>query len=224
VISLYLYFMITLFHRQWRMKKVINRFLGEKNYSQIVEFLRTQQWYWLFIAFVFPPFFIYFFYHLARKKIYRNHPRNCQQCQNKLVKLNDADEDEYLTKSMLLEEEIRSVDYDVWKCQSCASIEVWHYLSNYSKYTPCPKCKTIAFYTSADRTLVSATYTSRGKGERTEECKFCGHKKKSTYTIAQLVQNSSSGSSFSGGSSGGSSGGGSWGGGSSSGGGASSSW
>jgi uncharacterized protein len=224
LISLYLYFMISLFHRLWRTKKVINRFLKSNEYAHIVEFLRKQQWYWLLMGFIFPfPFFFYFFYHLARKKIYRNHPRNCQQCQHNMIKLNDLAEDEFLTKNMLLEEQIRSVDYDVWKCASCASIEISHYLSRYSKYEPCPKCKTIAYYVSADRTLQSPSYSSSGKGERTYECKFCGHTKKSTYSIAKLVRSSSSsGSSF--GSSSGSSSGGSWGGGRSGGGGASSSW
>jgi uncharacterized protein len=224
LISLYLYFLFSLFHRLWRTKKVINRFLKSNEYAHIVEFLRKQQWYWLLMGFIFPlPFFFYFFYHLARKKIYRNHPRNCQQCQHKMIKLNDLAEDEFLTKNMLLEEQIRSVDYDVWKCENCASIEISHYLNRFSKYEPCPKCKTIAYYVSGDRTLQSPSYSSSGKGERTHECKFCGHTKKSTYTIAKLVRSTSgSGSSF--GSSSGSSSGGSWGGGSSGGGGASSRW
>jgi uncharacterized protein len=224
LISLYLYFMITLIHRQLRMKKVINKFVSSREYSQIVEFLRKQDVYWFFIGLVFPPFLIYFFYLLTRKKAYRNHPRDCQQCQNKMIKLNDLAEDEYLTKNMLLEEDIKSVDYDVWKCQSCSSIEISHYLSRYSKYEPCPKCKTIAYYISSDRTLVSASYSSSGKGETTRECKYCGHKKKSTYTIAKLERTSSSSGSSFGSSSSSSSSGGSWGGGSSGGGGASSSW
>lgn len=225
LIFLYLYFMITLIHRQWRMMKVINRFRSSNEYSHIVEFLRRQQWYWLLIGFVFPlPFIFYFFYHLARKKMYRNHPRNCKQCQQKMTKLNDLAEDEYLTKSMLLEEKLKSVDYDVWKCVGCASIEIEHYLSRYSRYEPCPKCKTIAYYLSSDRTIVSPTYTAGGKGESIRECKFCGFTRKSTYAIAKLVRSSSSGSSYGGSSGGSSSSGGSWGGGSSGGGGASSRW
>lgn len=226
LMSLYLYFMLSLFQRLWRTRKVIKRFTKSNDYSHVVDFLRHQQWYWLLMVFFFPPFIIYFIYHLIRKGTYRNHPRDCQQCQQKMVKLNDLAEDEYLTKNMLLEEQIRSVDYDVWKCTGCASIEISHYLSRYSKYTPCPKCKTIAYYLKSDRTIQSASYSSSGKGESIYECKFCGHTKKSTYTIAKLVHttSSSSGSSFGGSSSSSSSSGGSWGGGSSGGGGASSSW
>lgn len=225
MIFLYLYFMITLFHRLWRTKKVINRFVKTNDYPHVVEFLRRQQWYWLLMGLLFPfPFFFYFFYHLIRKGMYRNHPRNCQQCQQKMIKLNDLAEDEYLTKNMLLEEKIRSVDYDVWKCQACSAIEISHYLSRSSKYEPCPECKTIAYYISSDRTVQSPTYSSSGKGESIRECKFCGHTKKSTYSIAKLVRSTSSSSGSSFGSSSGGSSGGSWGGGSSGGGGASSRW
>jgi uncharacterized protein len=223
-LSLYLYYMLTLFHRLYRTKKVIKRFLSSQDYSGIVEFLRNQQWYWLFISLAFPvPFLAYFFYHLYRKRKYRNHPRNCKECNGRMTKLNETEEDQFLTPGQQVEEKIKSVDYDVWQCTACASVEFWFYLNRFSKYNVCPKCKTIAAYEASNRTIQSATYTSSGTGEKIIACKFCSYSKKSTYSIAKLVQSTSSGSSgYSGGSS--SSGGGSWGGGSSSGGGASSSW
>jgi len=220
-LTLYAYFMLTLLHRLWRGQKVIKRFLKQEDHYEIVEFIRRQQWYWFLMGLLFPfPFFLYFFYHLSRKHTYRNYPRKCKQCQNPLHKLGDLAEDDYLSKGQLLEESLRSVDYDVWKCDACQNIEMWFYLNRSSRYEPCPRCKTIAFHLESDRTLESATYSSSGKGEKLYSCKFCNHKKKSTYTIARLVQHTTSGSS----SFGGSSSGGSWGGGRSGGGGASSSW
>lgn len=176
------------------------------------------------MAVIFPlPFAFYFFYHLARKRIYRNHPRKCKQCQCAMHKLNDKKEDEYLSDGQKVEESLRAVDYDVWKCEACQAIEMWFYLNRHSKYEPCPKCNTIAYHSTNKRTVVSATYSSSGSGEESHACKFCKHQAKSSYTIAQLTRSvSTSGSSSSGGSS--SSSGGSWGGGRSSGGGASSSW
>ncbi|MEO5601256.1 MAG: TPM domain-containing protein [Cyclobacteriaceae bacterium] len=217
--SLYFYYLITVFHRLWRIKKVINRFLGIQHYYEIVEFLRKQQWYWFLMAVLFPlPFVFYFFYHLARKKIYRNHPRNCKQCQGDLVKLNEKTEDEYLTEGQRIEEKLRAVDYDVWKCESCESVEFWFYLNRNSKYEPCPKCKTIAYYSVSKHTIVSASYTSSGSGEELHSCQHCAYQNKSTYTIAQLTRSTPTMGSSS------SSSGGSWGGGSSGGGGASSKW
>ena len=224
VLSLYMYFMLTLFHRLRRMKKVINRFLETQDYYEIVEFIRKDQVFWFFMAVLFPvPFVFYFFYHLARKRIYRNHSRKCKQCQGAMNKLNEKTEDQYLSEGQQMEETLHAVDYDVWKCVACESIEAWFYLNHRSKYEPCPKCKTIAYHFVSRRTLVSATYSSSGSGEEVHACKFCGHNKKSKYTIAQLTRSTSSSSSSSFGSSSSSSGG-SWGGGSSGGGGASSSW
>jgi uncharacterized protein len=220
--SLYLYFMVTLFYRLWRMKKVINRFAEVQQYHEIVEFIRKQQLFWFFMALAFPlPFIFYFPYHLVRKRIYRDHSRNCKQCQGALRKLRGKEEYIYLSEGMQMEEQLRSVDYDVWHCSNCQSTEMWHYLNHRTKYQPCPKCKTIAYCLVSKQTIEQATYSSSGFGESIHACKFCGKSKKARYTIAQLVESSSSGSS---GSSSGGSSGGSWGGGSSGGGGSSSSW
>lgn len=222
----YFYFMATLLTRLWREKKVINRLKSGSHYYGITEFLRRQQWYWLAMAILFPfPFFFYFFYHLVRKGRYRNHPRNCKLCAAPMRKLDEVGDDQFLSKPQLMEETLRSVDYDVWKCTACNSTEMWSYPNRFSKYKECPYCKTHAYHLASSRTVKSATYTSSGTGEETHLCKFCGKSKTSTYTIAQLTR-SSSGSSFgsSSGSSFGGSSGGSWGGGRSGGGGASSSW
>lgn len=222
IISLYFYFMGTLFHRLWREKNVINRFLKIQDYYEIVEFLRKQQWYWFFMAVLFPiPFVFYFFYHLVRKRIYRNHPRKCKECQGRMSKLGDIAEDEYLLDGQKMEEALRAVDYDVWRCEACQSVQMWFFLNRHSRYEPCPKCNTIAYHFISTRTLVSATYSSSGSGEEIRGCKFCGHQTKTSYSIARLTRSTSSSSSFGSSSS---SSGGSWGGGRSGGGGASSSW
>jgi uncharacterized protein len=222
VLSLYFYYMFTQFYRLWRMKTVINSFLKNQHYYDIVEFLRKDQYYWLAMAFVFPiPLLFYFFYHLFRKRLYRNHSRKCKVCKANMKKISEKKDDEFLSKEQQMEENLRSIDYDVWQCEACKSTEEWLYPNRHSKYSACPKCNTRAFHLVGRNTLVSATYSSSGKGEETHSCKFCNHTTKSTYSIAKRVAVASSTSSFSSSSSSGS---GSWGGGSSGGGGASSSW
>lgn len=225
ILSLYFYFLCTAIHRLWRMRNVINRFKASNDYYSIIAFIGKSTWYWFFIGLLFPfPLFIYFFYHLTRKKVYRNHPRNCSLCRAPMRKLNETEDDQFLTNAKRLEENLKSIDYDVWLCTSCQATEEWNFPAVYTEYKECPYCKTHAYYCASSRTLVSATYSSSGKGEQVHTCKFCSKSKKSTYTIAKLVQSSSGsgGSSYGGSSS--SSGGGSWGGGSSGGGGATSSW
>ncbi|CAN5379456.1 hypothetical protein BH09BAC3_BH09BAC3_13540 [soil metagenome] len=222
--SLYLYYMFTLFHRLARIKNVIDRLQKKEKYYEVVEFIRKGQVYWFFMALLFPiPFFFYFFYHLARKKLYRNHSRTCEKCQGSMDKLSEETEDQFLSTSQQMEETLKSVDYDVWKCNSCQNTQSWIYPNRHSKYQACPKCKTLAYYPSGSRTITSASYSSSGEGEQTHTCKYCGNVVVATYSIAQLVESSSSDSSSSSSSSS-SSDSGSWGGGSSGGGGASSSW
>lgn len=224
-VVLYTYFLCTRFHRLWRMKKVANRFLNSQQFYEAVEFIKKEQWYWLVMAVLFPiPFLFYFFYHLARKRIYRNHSRTCKLCQTEMIKLSEKKEDEFLTEGMQMEETLRVVDYDVWKCKnnSCHGIEIWHFPNSQTKYQSCPKCKTLAYHFVSRQTVVDASSFSSGSGEAVHACKFCGHKSVSTYTIPRYDETSSSSSSSSSGSS--SSDSGSWGGGDSGGGGASSSW
>jgi uncharacterized protein len=219
VITLYLYFIGTLFWRLSRLKTVIHSLLAKKKYFTVTDVLKQGQVYWFFMGLIFPiPFFIYFFIHLYRKRYYRNYPRQCSVCEGEMEKLSETADDEFLTESAQMEEKLKAGDYDVWKCKSCEAVEMWFYKNTWSKYEACPKCKTLAYYTQSSRTVRSASYTSSGEGERTKLCKFCNHTAVSSYSIPMLVRSTSSSSSSS------SSSGGSWGGGSSSGGGASSSW
>jgi uncharacterized protein len=222
ILGLYLYFMITLIHRQWRMKRVMARLVKDGDYHGVVTFLRSNQVYWLFMGLIYPlPFLPYFFYHLARKRRYRNHPRTCTSCQGNMVKLDEKADDAHLSKAQQIEENIRSVDYDVWQCASCQDTEVWNYPNRSSRYKECSYCGSQTSYLISRKTVRAATYSSSGQGEEIYGCVHCAKRKRSTYSIAKL-EHSSSSSSSSGSSS--SSSGGSWGGGSSGGGGASSSW
>lgn len=222
-LSLYFYYLSTRFYRLWKMQKVIRTFVKNRQYYEVTEFLGNEQRYWFWMAVLFPfPFLFYYFYHRARKRIYRNHPRQCKQCQAKMVKLNEKKEDEYLSAGMQMEEKLNVVDYDVWKCtnQTCSGIEIWHYLTRQSKYQSCPKCQTLAYHFVSSRTITPASYVASGVGEQVHACVFCSNKNVTTYEIPKYVEDTSDSSS----SSGSSDGGGSWGGGDSGGGGASSSW
>ena len=220
---IYGYFILTTLIKRIRMKKVVDRFLQKKDYFSITQFFSEYQGFWIFAAVLFPfPMLFLLGQYLSRKKFYRNHPRDCKNCNHPMTKMNELEDDQYLQKSQIMEEGLRSVDYDVWLCANCKSTEIWNFVNNWSQYSPCPKCSTRAFFKESDRTIVAATYDHSGRGETTKRCKFCNHKKVEEYSIAQLTR-SSSGSSGGGSSSSGG-GGGSWGGGSSGGGGASSSW
>jgi uncharacterized protein len=227
--TLYGYFILIAVWQAWRQQQAVNA-LFEKTvnskYAAINELITRQQSFWKWMALLFPlPMLFYYFYCSSRKTFYRNHPRNCPKCQAAMRRLNEQEEDAFLSQAQQVEETLRSVDYDVWQCGACEATTSLAYPGTESKYEKCPKCKSLAYVEESSRTLTSPSYSMRGQGETFHACQFCGHRKTSTYSIAKLVDNSSydsSGSSSSSSSS--SSSGDSWGGGSSGGGGASSNW
>lgn len=134
-----------------------------------------------------------------------------------LSRVKEPEEDRYLAAGQQTEERVQSIDYDVWINEAGEAEAILPYPSFASGYQTCPKCSYKTFHQTSDRTLISASTSSSGIGERSYECEHCSHRKTERYTIAKLSSSSSSGGSSSGGSS-------SWGGGSSGGGGAGGSW
>ncbi len=216
IFALYLYLLFILLEKRFRSNsRYKTAAVNEDFYGNYTKYTKAHQyWWWAAIFFPF-PFLFYIFYYLSQRRALRNHPRNCKGCSNTLVKLDEKADDAHLTKPQLMEEQLNSVDYDVWYCSSCSAKEVLSYKNSFSKYSECGSCHTRAYYLFKDVTLVSATYDSTGTGEKTYLCKYCGNSKTSTYTIARKERSSSSSgggssSSFGGGSSGGGGSGSSW--------------
>lgn len=184
-----------------------NASLTERAWNRVQRFLG---WIGDWIA-VFYAALAGFGYRLFRKWK-RNKPRICPVDGTKMQKLGEANDDAYLKEGEQVEERLKSVDYDVWVCQSCDHRTVEAYKSWFSKYGACRTCqfKTL----EGDSTIVtSATTSSTGLKRVDYHCKNCDDRYHTHVTIPRKSESSSS-SSSSGGS----------GGGSSSGGGASGSW
>ena len=171
--------------------------------------------YWYVVCFPVPFAFILGFLWAYRKKL-RNAPRSCRSCGKLLQKLSESEDDAHLSEGKKFEEQILSVDYDVWCCSSCGSKQILRYSGKKTHYDECPKCEVTAYYVSSVVTLVAATTSREGMKEETKTCKYCGLTNSRRYSTPKLESSSGSG--------GGGSGGGSFGGGSSGGGGSSSSW
>jgi uncharacterized protein len=184
-------------------------------------------WMW-FILFPIPFAGLYFLTKNMMDK-WRNAPRISAKTGKVMHKLSEEEDNKYLQKGQVTEEQVKSIDYDVWVSEEPDDILILGYKRWFSKYSGCPKCTYKTYYKEYDRVLQAATYSSSGRGERKYKCMNCGHSKIETYTIPRKTQSSSSGykgsySSSSYGSSSSFGGTRSWGGGSSGGGGAGSSW
>lgn len=157
----------------------------------------------------------------------RRKPRDCEHCQQPMVLLNETDDDAHLQPAERVEEQLGSVDYDVWSCSGCDHVIKIRYGAFFTRYGKCPSCRAKT-KSSTTRTISRATTFSTGLKEVEEVCQNCDHHHITQHVIPMVVESSSSSSGFSsgGGSSFSSGGGGgfSGGGGSSSGGGASGSW
>lgn len=147
----------------------------------------------------------------------REAPRTCH-CGRTMRRASETEDDAFIKPGNVVEEQIRSMDYDVWICdEGHSSVESY---AGAKTAKLCPKCNFRTFRVTDTRTLIASTTISTGLSETTHTCANCNHIKRETTTIPKVTPSSSSGSS----SSGGSSGGGSFGGGRSGGGGAGSSY
>lgn len=152
----------------------------------------------------------------------RMRPRVCTNCQRPRERLGEDADDVHLNEGQKREEQLGTVDYDVWWCGRCNDPLVIRYGALFTMHFACKSCgfKTA---TSSSTTLVHATYDHGGQVQVTETCKHCSHSHsfiRYTSRLTRPSESSSSSNSFSSG--GGSSS--SFGGGSSSGRGSSGSW
>lgn len=166
-----------------------------------------------------------------KRKRARNKPLICSVCGAKMHKLGEEEDNELLNPSQDFEERLKTVDYDVWECPQCGSVERFPFKANQMKYTECPNCHTIAMCMVRDHTLRPATTRSEGIGEKVYECQFCHYQNRKQYRIPRKDDGSTAAlaagailGSMGRGSGGGGGFGGGFGGGSTGGGGASGGW
>ncbi|WP_323781578.1 TPM domain-containing protein [Thalassovita sp.] len=146
----------------------------------------------------------------AYRRWSRNKPRICPNDGTRMVRLDEGWDDKHLQKGQITEEELKSVDYDVWECPKCDHVTVEAYKAWFSRYSACRTCgyRTVEGETEI---LEAATTSSTGRKRIDYHCLNCDER---WHVIKTIPRKSSSSSSSSG----------SFGGGSSSGGGASGSW
>jgi uncharacterized protein len=161
------------------------------------------------------------------KRYRRYGPHGCSKCGTALELLSEQHDDPKLSSVQRLEEQIGSVDYDVWFCTACLNADTERYLKPFSSFKTCVKCGGRTYKEDAPVTIKSPTARRSGRAQLEGRCVACNYKDLRWITLAALGESNSSGGSFGGGfgaGGGGGGGGGGFGGGSSGGGGASGGW
>ncbi|MEL7117865.1 MAG: TPM domain-containing protein [Bacteroidota bacterium] len=189
--------------------------------DQYDKYLSLRKGNWWFLLFLFPlPYIIIFFIIRNRMRFFRNAPRFSRVNGMAMRKLGEEEEDPYLDQGQISEEDIKSVDYDVWITEEAEDILILKYTNPFSKYKTCQQCGYKTYSLKNSRVVIPATYSSSGKREMIYTCKNCNYRNVKYQTIPRKQRSSSGG----GGGFAGGGGGSSWGGGSSGGGGAGVSW
>lgn len=142
------------------------------------------------------------------RRIQRNRPRVCPNDGTRMRRYLEEKEDAHLSSGQQVEEDLKSVDYDVWYCDNCDHVIVEGYRAWFSRYTICRDCKSRTAR-GTSRVITPATRSSSGQRETNYVCNHCNAR----YSVFSVIPRVTS-----------SSGSGGRGGGRSSGGGASGSW
>ncbi len=129
----------------------------------------------------------------------REKPIACPQCSNTMHRLSEEEDNAYLSPQEDKEEQIGSVDYDVWQCNHCNNIEVYGYEIAATKYSKCPHCHAKTFSLAHNRIILPATTHTPGQGEKIYQCSYCHARQVIPYIIPIIVTGSSSGKGFGGG-------------------------
>ena len=139
-------------------------------------------------SFLFPFFVLLLYGGLGRRlKRLRNKPRNCESCGNKMRKLDEEEDNRYLTPQENTEERLNSVDYDVWLCDHCGNTLVYPYENQFTQYQKCPYCHSRAYSFEGDHILRRATTVSTGLGEKRYYCSHCHKTDCKQYIIPIIV-------------------------------------
>lgn len=114
---------------------------------------------------------------------WRNRPLTCATCGAKMKRLPEDKDNELLSDSQDFEEQLNTVDYDVWECPSCGTIERFPFHTNQKKFTECPSCHTVAMCLECDMVVRQSTIKNVGEGVKIYECKYCRNRLRKPYVI-----------------------------------------
>ena len=168
----------------------VNRFKRRDRYDQARGW-QDQKSLYLALAFLSLGLGI-FPYWLAKRRYNktRNGAMTCPACKGKMYKLNEEEDNNLLSPSQDFEEKLDSVDYDVWVCEDCGTVERYAFPNKNTKYQECPNCHTVAMTMVQDHVVIPPTTRREGLGERIYECKYCHNNPRTRYKIPRKQDNS----------------------------------
>jgi hypothetical protein len=128
--------------------------------------------------------FYYPFYIEKRLKALRYKPR-ISPSGRPMKLLSEEEEDVYLDEGMQAEEDVYSVDYDVWIDEESGFTKIEKY-AGHLHALQCPECNYQTFKVSKEEIVKAPSATEEGELMKFFECGYCGHKSKKMVKVGML--------------------------------------
>jgi DNA-directed RNA polymerase subunit RPC12/RpoP len=128
--------------------------------------------------------FYYPFFIEKRLKVLRYKPRISPKTGKPMKLLSEEEEDAYLDEGMQAEENVFSVDYDVWKDEESGHIQIEKY-AGHLHAIQCPECNYQTFKVVREEITKTPSFTEEGEIIKHYLCGYCGYKAKKTVVLRQ---------------------------------------
>jgi hypothetical protein len=126
--------------------------------------------------------FYYPFFIEKRLKALRYKPRVSPKTGKAMKLLSEEEEDAYLDEGMQAEENVFSIDYDVWKDEETGYVKIEKY-SGHLHALQCPECNYQTFKVVREEILKAPSTAEEGELLKHYLCGYCGYKAKKTVTL-----------------------------------------
>jgi hypothetical protein len=107
---------------------------------------------------------------------------------NAMRRLSEEEEDMHMEKSMIKEEEVQVVDYDVWIDEKTGYKKIEKYIIH-EQAAECPECSYYTLVIANEEVGQAPTENEGGYVIEHLECSYCGYKEKREVGIAKLSSN-----------------------------------
>ena len=112
-------------------------------------------------------------------------PRKSPESGKLMKLLSEEEEDVYLSEGMQAEEDVFSVDYDVWIDEESNYTQIEKY-DGHLHAEKCDNCNFQTLKVVKEEILTSPTANEKGELMKYYECTYCSHKERKLFTIGRI--------------------------------------
>jgi hypothetical protein len=112
-------------------------------------------------------------------------PRKSPKTGNDMKLLSEEEEDVYLSEGMQAEEDVFSIDYDVWIDEESEYTKIEKY-DGHLHAEKCDNCNFQTLKVVKEEILSSPSTIEKGELMKYYECTYCGHKDRKLFTVGRI--------------------------------------